>query len=432
MNKTMNKIILLLMLSLLIVSCAPQTVELKTEPPTEAQPETSSEPPEIHEPQKSTKSRGQSPIFTSLEGCEEKEVIFTSLPLPLDEITVIEPQGELTGYVSGHITPGDHVGFQYDSKGQAIPVYALADGYIVRVERNPGYFGIGVKNYHLYTEYSCTLFGSYVHVTEISQELLNADADFRELDSFDEDKLPQSNNFVYPRIPIKAGQVLGKVETWGLLGILTVDTTVSLSGFTTPKLYEGEPWKKHAVPVFDYFSDSLKAQLKVKNPRTLEPTYGKIDFDVLGKLIGNWFVEGTNYRGTQTQQFCGNYICPYWNGHLAFVYDFVDPAQVRVSIGYDSGLGDQGPYGIVGNTDPKTISPDDGLVKFELVKLNDITEKRGFKTEGKALITENSNEIIGTLIVEMTDDQHLKMEVFPGKIATQVNGFSGKEKKYYR
>src|SRR3989344_1885409 len=295
MNKTMNKIILLLMLSLLIVSCAPQTVKLKTEPPTEAQPETSSEQQEIYEPQKSTKSRGQSPIFTSLEGCEEKEVIFTSLPLPLDEITVIEPQGELTGYVSGHITPGDHVGFQYDSKSQAIPVYALADGYLVRVERNPGYFGIGVKNYHLYVEYSCTLFGSYVHVTEIAQELLDANKDFKELDSFEDDSIPDNKRYPYVRIPVKAGQMIGKTEKWGLLGMLTADTKVTLTGFTTPKIYEGEPWKTHAVPVFNYFTPELKKQLEQKNPRTQAPVYGKIDFDVPSKLVGNWFLENTDY-----------------------------------------------------------------------------------------------------------------------------------------
>jgi len=383
-----------------------------------------------HVPSREEK-RGQSPIFTSLEGCEEKDVTFTSLPLPFDKITVIEPQGELTGYVSGHITPGDHVGFQYDSKAPAIPVYALADGYIVRVERNPGYFGIGVKNYHLYIEYSCTLFGSYVHITEIAPELLNADDDFKELDSFAEEKIPQSQNFIYPRIPIKAGQTLGKVETWGLLGMLTADTTVTLSGFTTPKLYEGEPWKKHAVPVFDYLSDDLKEKLKSKNPRTQEPIYGKIDFDVPGKLVGNWFVDGSDYRGKQTQHFCGDYLCPYWNDHLAFVYDFVDPTQTRVSIGYNA-LQDQGPYGIVGNTDPKTISPDDGLVKYELVKLNDITEKRGFKTDGKSLITENSAEVLGTLLVEMKDDKHLTMEVFAGKKASQVSGFTENAKIYVR
>jgi hypothetical protein len=384
---------------------------------------------EYHEEESQAFERRQSPIFTSLDGCEEKKVTFTSLPLPFSAITIIEPQGELTGYVSGHITPGDHVGFQYDSKGPAVPVYALADGYLVRVERNPGYFGIGVKNYHLYFEYSCDLFGSYVHVTEIAPELLNADEDFKELDGFEEEKIPQDKRYLYPRIPVKAGQEIGKAEKWGLLGMLTADTTVTLNGFVTPKIYEGEPWKVHAVPVFEYFSDELKTQLKTKNPRTQEPIWGKIDFDVPGKLVGNWFLEGTDYRGDETQQFCGDYLCPYWDGHLALVYDFIDPRQVRVSIGFKA-LDDQGPYGVVGNIDPPTIGVDDGIVKLELVKLKDVTAERGFKSEGKALITENTDEILGTLLVEMTGDQKLRMEVFPG--GSQVNGFTEKAKIYVR
>ncbi|MBI2665545.1 hypothetical protein HYX12_02925, partial [Candidatus Woesearchaeota archaeon] len=376
----------------------------------------------------------KSPISTSLEGCEEKEkVTFTHLPLSVEKITVIEPQGELTGYVSGHITPGDHVGFQYNKDAPAIPVYALADGYLVRVERNPGYFAIGVKNYHLYIEYSCSMFGSYVHVTEIAPELLDADTSFKELDKFTEENIPDNKRYRYLRIPVKAGQVLGNIEKWGLLGMLTVDTTVPSQGFVTPKIYEGEPWKVHAVPVFNYFSEELKQKVYLKNPRIIEPRGGKIDFDIPGKLVGNWFKEGTDYAGDRTNPYCGDYLCPYWNGHLAFVYDFVDPSQIRVSIGYDAQLENQGPYGIVGNTpDPSMISKDYGKVKYELVSLNDVTEQKGYKSQGKALVTENSNEVLGTVLLQIMDDNHIKMEIFPKKRASEVSGFSGKEQIYYR
>ncbi len=374
-----------------------------------------------------------SPLFTPLEGCEEKEsVTFTFPPLDLATITVVEPQGELTGFVSGHITPGDHVGFQYDKEAPATSVYALADGYLVRVERNPGYFGIGTKNYHLYVEYSCTLFGSYVHVTEIAPELLQADNKLRELDGFTE--VPEDNRNILVRIPIRAGQVIGKTEKWGLLGMLTVDTTKNLTGFITPQLYAGEPWKVHAVPAFTYFIEPLQKQLMLKNPRTKEPRGGKIDFDVDGTLAGNWFLEGTDYAGDKTQPFCGDYICPYWSGHLAFVYDFVQPLNnIRVSIGYDAGLGDQGPYGVKGYVSfPEQITVATGSVKYELVKLKDITVERGFASQGKALITENTNEVLGTLLVQMTKPRELKMEVFPGKNAAQVTGFTEKVRKYYR
>ncbi len=382
--------------------------------------------------QTSPSPQGQSPLWTPLMGCEEKEkVTFTSLPLEFEKITAVEPQGELTGFKSGHVTPGDHVGFRYDHTAPAMNVYALADGYLVRVERNPGYFGIGGKNYHLYVEYSCSLFGSYVHVIEIASDLLQADPKFKELDSLAD--TPKSNNNLLVRIPLKAGQAIGKTEIWGLLGMLTVDTSVTLSGFENPKIYSGEPWKTHAVPPFDYFSDSLKEQIMAKNPRTKEPRGGKIDFDQPGKLVGNWFREGTDYAGDRSKPFCGDYICPYWESHLSFVYDYVDPLQIRVGIGYNPGLTNEGPYGVKSNSpDPKDITPEKGLVKYELVKLNDLTAAKGYPAYGKPLITENSDELLGTMLIQMTGENKLKMEFFPGKTAAQVQRFTNDAMVYGR
>lgn len=432
-----------ILLSFLLLSCAPQKYgEAPNQLPSipEVSPETAPFSEDDHAPPEENKkpsrdyAQERSPLFTSLQGCEEKEsVTFTHLPLDLDKITVIEPQGELTGFVSGHITPGDHVGYQYDPEAAAIPVYALADGHLVRVERNPDYFGIGVKNYHLYFEYSCSMFGSYIHITEIAPELLNADPRLKELDSFAEDKIPDEKRYPYPRIPVKAGQLLGKAEKWGLLGMLTVDTSKTLTGFVNPKLYDGEPWKVHAVPAFDYFAEPLKTQLMQKNPRTAEPRGGKIDFDVDGKLAGNWFLEGTDYAGDRSKPYCGDYLCPYWNGHLAFVPDFVTPVNtIRVSIGYDAGLGDQGPYGVDSFWFPSHVTVAAGPIKYELLKLKDITAERGFTSHSKALITENTNEVLGTLLVQLVEARKLKMEVFPRKKASEVSGFSGKEKVYVR
>ena len=72
--------------------------------------------------------QGWSPLYTSLEGCQEKDVVFADSPIDVDHISAVEPQGELTGFFAGHITPGDHVGFQYDPAAPARNVYALADG----------------------------------------------------------------------------------------------------------------------------------------------------------------------------------------------------------------------------------------------------------------------------------------------------------------
>ena len=202
-------------------------------------------------------------LHTRMEGCQEKDVVFTHLPLDIENVKAVEPQGELTN--SGHVTPGDHGGFQYDSKGPKINVYAMADGYIKRVERNRPFRDLKSKNYHLYIEFSCSMFASYVHVTEIAPEMLEADPDFKRLDSMEE--VPDNERSIWPNIPIKAGQIIGKAHEWGLLGMLAVDTDVKLKGFANPDKYKGEDWKIHAVPPFGYFTPELKAQLMDKNPR---------------------------------------------------------------------------------------------------------------------------------------------------------------------
>lgn len=251
------------------------------------------------------------------------------------------------------------------------------------------------------------------------------------------DALPEAGNEqdtnINVNIPVAAGQVLGKTKAYGLLGMLTVDTGVTLAGFAVPETYQGEPWKIHAVPPFDYFAEPVRSRLLAKNPRTKEPRGGKIDFDADGRLAGNWFLQGTGYRGTAEQAFCGDYLCPYWDGHLALVYDFVDPAQIRVSVGYDTGIAARGPYGVKGNApDPAAVRAEDGIVRYELVALDDIGSQFGYVTAGKPLYTLSSGRAVGTLLAQLVDERTLKVEVFPGKAASSVSGFTRAARVYTR
>ncbi len=379
-----------------------------------------------------------SPIFTDLSGCENKDnVKFSSSPLDIDIIKIIEPQGELTDFRSGHIIPGDHIGIQYPRNGGPYELYAMTDGYIVRLERQPfsSQFGSSkpVENYHVYFEYSCNLFGGYVHVTKLTDELVNSDAKLKE---FYNKPRPNNTENIGLRVPVKAGQVIGEVEEFGLLGMLTVDINVNLTGFVVSEHYKDEPWKTHAVAPFDYFEEPLKSQLLEKNPRKREPLGGKIDFDIDGRLVGNWFLEGTDYGGDELKSagYCGDYLCPYWNGHSAFVYDFVDPNQLRISIGYDTGIATPGPYGVKENSpDPASVRVDSGVVKYELVRIEDVGKEFGFVTEGKPLYTRSIDaDVVGTFLVQMIDNRTIKMEVFAGKTASQVNDFTEKARVYER
>ncbi|MBI2593567.1 hypothetical protein HYW44_02910 [Candidatus Daviesbacteria bacterium] len=375
--------------------------------------------------------------------CQKNEnVKFSSLPISIEDILYIEPIGELR---EGHIIPGDHGGIDYKTSPSSTPVkvYSPADGYLVGVEKHPydpppGY-PKNIQHYHVYLEHSCTLFTGFVHLTEFSAELLSLSP---ELKTLSEDKSGQFNN-IAPRIPLKAGQQLGTAWSFGLLGWVTVDLTHTNKGYLNPGSYKGENWRIHSVAFHDFLDDQLKKQIASKNPRTKEPLGGKIDYDIEGKAVGNWFEQGT--EGLRDEKVapkqCGNFPCPYWDGHLSLVYDYVDPEQLRVSIGHDWGLTGRTPFGVNGNVpDFKDIDTSDGVVKYELVSLKDVSKAIGYDAES-ALITENDEaQVLGTMLVQMQESQKIskaccsamKMEIFPDKSKDQVSGFTSKALIYER
>lgn len=316
--------------------------------------------------------------------CQNKpSVKFSYLPIAISDITVIEPLGELR---EGHIIPGDHVGIEYATSPSSAPVkvFAPADGTIVRVEKHPytppsGY-PQNMRHYHFYIVHSCRLFSGFVHLTEFSPEILALSP---ELKNLNDQNTSQFTN-ISVNIPVKSGQQIGTAWSFGLLGIVTVNLDVINKGYLNPNSYKAENWRVHAVSFFDYLRDSLKSQIFTKNPRTVEPRAGKIDFDIDGKIVGGWFEEGSGGFRDETKDpgLCGNWPCPYWNGHLAFVYDFTDPTQLRVSIGHDWGLSSRTPFGVKGNgPDFKDIGVSNGLTKYELVSLKDVTREKDLSRE---------------------------------------------------
>jgi hypothetical protein len=89
---------------------------------------------------------------------------------------------------------------------------------------------------------------------------------------------------------------------------------------------------KPGQPHFDVMSpadadEPLRTKLLSFNPRKAKPLGGRIDHDIDGKLVGNWYREATGgYAGL-------NRRWDYWVGHLTFAYHHVDPSQVIISIG---------------------------------------------------------------------------------------------------
>ena len=80
--------------------------------------------------------------------------------------------------------------------------------------------------------------------------------------------------------------------------------------------------------------DPVKSALIAKVIREIEPIAGKIDYDIEGTIAGTWFLDGTvDYRGNVPVG-----TPRYWDGHLYIGYGYIDPTQIRISIGFDTGI----------------------------------------------------------------------------------------------
>ena len=372
---------------------------------------------------------------------------YTYPPVRLEDIRIIEPMGKLHG---SHVTPTDHTyighnqitvfeehqtavqaGRDPQPWAPAVDVMSPADGYITDIQAFPfgpapfGFTGI-LQDYRMEIWPTCAIATIFIHLARLAPEILMVTGGIPGGSSWS----LHSNGG--KSIPVKAGQVIGKI------GARSVDYSVHdnrmvLDGFVVPSHYQGEAWKIHTVDPFGFFTEPLKSQMLAKSPRTAAPRGGRIDYDVDGRLVGNWFLEGTvDYSGGSTPTFCGNRPCPYWTGHLSIAYDHMDPGQIRISIGADVGIGQElcrvcdSVYGVLGNSpDPAGISPRSGMVKYGLVA-------REHAGEYRVATINIENQVLGTFLVEMTDQRTINMEVVAGSHPGQVGGFSQAAKIYHR
>ncbi len=351
------------------------------------------------------------------KGCSGKDkVMMTHLPMNIDDVATVTPYGLVAG---AHVTPIDHLYF-YPKEGprDKYPVYAMADGTIIGISVR----GVNVSSgeqrppeYRFEIQHSCQTVSYFDLVTKLDQSILKEAPD-------------AATKGTNKRIAVKAGQEVGRIGAQSLdTAVYNMDLT--LPGFITPSLYKAEPWKIHTDDFFSYFREPLLSQMLAKNARKAEPRSGKIDYDQPGKLIGNWFLEGTyGYAGSKSGTYgVGSGGRGYWSGHLAIFPDAYDPTMIIVSVGEFTN-GQPEAFAVVGNTpDPAKVTKTDGVIKYELVQA-----PAGVGPDGQRTAQQGPQQVRGVILLQVLDGEKLKVETFVGKTGAQVSGFTSAAKTYER
>ncbi len=353
--------------------------------------------------------------------CEGKgPVQFGASPFKVEQIEIIQPMGLVVG---GHVTPIDH-GYIFgkgtpDVLPDTFDIQSPAKGYVIELSRTQrGDF----SDYALMIEFSCTHFVHYSNMTSFAPKLLRAAGG-----------AVGANEMKNMRVAVGEGELVGRTGAYGIdLYVWDLDRT--LTGYVNPKSYATEGWKLHSSQFFDYMKEPLKAELLGKTPRQAEPRFGKIDYDVDGRLVGNWFREGSGGYAGLNHGGEG-----YWAGHLAVVYDALDPTGLVVSIGSWNGEAKQ--FGVKGDApNPKDISVSSGLVKYELLQLDWVVAATGDQWNRRQStgavklkpIENTPNAVRGTALFELVEPRRLKAEFFPGKTGAEVSGFTNAAMVYLR
>lgn len=353
-------------------------------------------------------------------------VKLASSPMKQEDIAMIIPYGLV---VDGHVTPIDHQYFSpavFRSAPDTYEVRALADGRITEISHrgeSVGNKGKASNDYRFVFAHSCTFLTYFDLVTGLAPDI-KAEYDKAARTS-------GSSSYASLDIPVKAGQLVGYIGGQ-TLDFAVWDTEKPLSGFVTPSLYKGEAWKLYTADPLDYYTDEVKQLILSKYLRTDSGKSGRIDWDIDGKLIGNWFAEGTNgYEGDR-----GQGDGRYWRGHLSVAPNHLDPNFYVASFGTFAVSGDGEQFFIKpGQPDPKDVDVSAGLVKYDLVQGSYLADGKmwdGMSGAKDPKVSISGSGAKGCALFQMLENRKLRAEPFPGKTCAAVTGFTAAAKTYVR
>jgi hypothetical protein len=332
--------------------------------------------------------------------------------MAIADISHLLPYGMLAG---AHVTPIDHMYFEPADRTlgrDAYEVRAVQDGVIHNLQPRDVNVDTGEarqREWRMDIAHSCTFVSYFDLLTSLEPDI---EAEWS--------KTQGGMTGRWQGIRVRAGQVVGRIGAQTLdFGVYDYETT--LPGFVVPEHYDREPWKVHTADPFPYFADQVRGDLLSLMLRQDEPRAGRIDHDVDGMLVGNWFRQGTNgYAGSDPMR--------YWEGHLAIVPDALAPSAWRFSIGNFAGSARQ--FGIKGDfPDPREVGEGDlvvyELVHYEYFAAND-PSRRGLLgiLPGDTIASVNGDDVLGVALLQMTGPRTLRVEVFPELTKEQTTGFT--------
>ncbi len=379
-------------------SASPPTPEpVKTEAVPEKQPVSAEQPASLDQPR---------------DECDGA-IIFEHPPVDLDAVEYLVPFGLMT---DSHVTPVDHQYFQnFSEPDREIAVYSPGPGRVVSIQ----HFGALVAeeadrladDFRLVIEHTCSVSSIFIHIDELIPRLAAHD--------------PGIGSYAGVDVPVEAGELIGMFTA--NVDYNVVDLSYTTDGLIDATSYEAEPWKIHVPDTFGYFTPELAERMASLSLRAAEPRGGRFTYDIDGRLVGNWFLEGTNgYGGSDPNR--------YWAGHLTFAYDHLDPSLVVVSIGTFEDRSQQ--FAVLGNgPDPADVSLESGVVVYELVRWDYLTgsgrrwDRTTFAPDIQAV---GDQTVMGVIAVEMVAPRQIQVEVLAGATAADFTGFSPDAQTYTR
>ncbi len=300
-----------------------------------------------------------------------------------------------------NVMPRDHGGFALAAPyvfPASVPVFAVADGVIIRASHGrravpaipdapEALWGREYDDHLLVLKVSESIQVNYAHVTDFHPTLAAQLTD-----------LPMDEDGHDVEVLVQGGDTLGFVGPHGAMDFSITDFSLKLN-FLNPSRYPTN--QTFAAHVFDYVQEPILSQMLAITPRQLPPRAGKVDYDVEGRIVGNWFLEGTT-----------SFI--QWSRQLAIVYDHIWGDRIFIADGSPmrdvpgiEGPGRPDIWWVQGNAPlPETIGVGDGVVAYTLIHKRDLRDTGEFIDEHKL--------VQGVMLVEMIEVGRIRVEVFKG------------------